>query len=1322
MSKLFYKNSLDGASKAYLLDIAQQFGIQYISKSQPQLVQQILKHPKNQTGSISFTTKKAYSKKALRAMTQQQLTKLARRFKIKLKGLKSKDVIHQIFNHHHNIMCNQNDEFKCTVFNCQQHVIKKWKRGNLLLKKTPTNFGRRLPTCWFIASIQLLGELDWSQAFAELYQREIEHPLSRYLDLIFKARYDLSGQSFNVTPVSVAFINRFMKDQPDWTITRQQDACEFLTCFLGNIDAKGKNAKKAFFPEKDKLDPLQLEMIDFMKTKLSLDVSEHIKCKQCGHKWLGTRAETSKEMMLILAFPHEEQIQFINGRPTTKRVPITHGQTIQTLLNQFLQTEGLDKDHKCENCKVKGKTEKTFELDSTPEYLLLNVKRWDFDNVDKIDAAVGIEELINLPVSNRLWEYKLLATLDHTGDTMRQGHYTTTKRVRDTLFNCNDNHSIRVSRFNNKDVYCLLYIKTNKSAVLSNSGIQSIANITHSTGNKNLCHTKKNNQNIQQHKTKQQQIMPKHQLAITTKKTIQSSATTTILFSNKNLCNTKKNHQQQLQLEPKNISPQMAKQKQITAKIGDKEKSTNVVATEASQKLPKLIKSHKCPLCERVLKTERGLRSHIAQKHKDAIKCQCCQQLCENVHGLQTHMGMKHPEVNSNVCLFCGEKFVHPNKLKIHLEIRHQQKHNGVKCDHCSQLFPDEHSLATHIGMKHVKSKKSSPKRKRKQKQNNSKHPKSKKKKSSRKRKRDSSSSALPNEPPAKKAKRATKASAQKKKASRKRKLKSSSSSLPNQPPLKKAKTATKVDQKGKKIPNARILCKCCSKSFKIPAYFHKHMAAKHPNQKKCEHCLEYFHGGVGLQTHIGMAHKDVVSNKCPHCEKEFKVANKLKKHIKERHSIIISGKSIKCPKCTQCFISKEGLNRHIGQVHKVEIPAFDPTFDFTTAVHCPSYQEVQEYRLDNPDYNVAGFLKMIGPNSADPQIKPKEEDVCFKVNKKDILEKWKENMNHDVEIKICGTCGKQVLKVEGEYHILRLKSPFLQCFKANINQLPPKDSYIYQSLHLFETKSGDIFKVCDKAVEKEKELILICDMCHDKLEYAVQKGQPPRHTLAYYDLGKKPDKLQRLSLGEKLAMSKVIVFVPQIQFKAVYGTGQKGIKGHAFGIKASEAEILKSVVNSLPRSDLNEVIHISLCGPPEFKNVAARILTQASGHLDIKAARIIPWLTWFQDLKNPDFVNVKIRSVTEADKLLQQSIDKILENIFQTNSKRVADLMSITRAEIRDQEEGLNEGIDNNSIMRNALITQDVAEVEPLNAILKDIQETLAESSSTEESKVRIV
>ena len=41
---------------------------------------------------------------------------------------------------------------------------------------------------------------------------------------------------------------------------------------------------------------------------------------------------------------------------------------------------------------------------------------------------------------------------------------------------------------------------------------------------------------------------------------------------------------------------------------------------------------------------------------------------------------------------------------------------------------------------------------------------------------------------------------------------------------------------------------------------------------------------------------------------------------------------------------------------------------------------------------------------------------------------------------------------------------------------------------------------------------------------------------------------------------------------------------------------------------------------------------------------------------------------------------------------------------------------------MRNALITQDVAEVEPLNAILKDIQETLAESSSTEESKVRIV
>ena len=44
-------------------------------------------------------------------------------------------------------------------------------------------------------------------------------------------------------------------------------------------------------------------------------------------------------------------------------------------------------------------------------------------------------------------------------ETIKYGHYTTTKIINGKLFNCNDDHHKQVHAFNQRTAYCLLYVK-----------------------------------------------------------------------------------------------------------------------------------------------------------------------------------------------------------------------------------------------------------------------------------------------------------------------------------------------------------------------------------------------------------------------------------------------------------------------------------------------------------------------------------------------------------------------------------------------------------------------------------------------------------------------------------------------------------------------------------------------------------------------------------------------------------------------------------------------------------------------------------------------
>ena len=561
----------------------------------------------------------------------------------------------------------------------------------------------------------------------------------------------------------------------------------------------------------------------------------------------------------------------------------------------------------------------------------------------------------------------------------------------------------------------------------------------------------------------------------------------------------------------------------------------------------------------------------------------------------------------------------------------------------------------------------------------------------------------------------------------RKRKV-AESDLLPLQPSPKrrqklvvlKSNVITQKRSKGQHLKSNKaskqLQCSYCKRKYKTEKGKNRHIAIKHEiAETYCVKCKKYFKDPHGLYVHIGKTHSTKCTKKCQHCGKAFRGPHELQNHLKALQD---SKRTFSCFACSEEYQNYLALKTHVGMKHATKMKPFDHRFDFTSAIAFPSWKEIKEYRHKNPDYNAAGFLKMIGDNVKDVRIRPNE--VCTNIGKKEMLDQWKQDMKHDVSIQTCAVCGRQVLMVNGEFAWLAITSSLLLCCKADKNDLPPKNSIKYKSLHLVERENGDIFKLCPKGVIADK--VLACTVCHSTLKYATKTKKPPIHTIAHYDLGKKPTKdfdLKKLTFGEKLAISKVIVYVPEIQFKPVHGKKNIGIKGHAFGIRTTQEEIEDSIVKILPRQDLQEVIRINLCGEKEMHHIAKQIIKQ--GHLDIRIQAIMPWLRWFKAVDNPHFRDVKILPQSEAEEMLKRSVDMILEKAFDTTSGTINKLMDQTRAELCDEEDHLNQHMDEACVIRNALITREPQTEEPMHAILKQIQQKLTSTSSLPQKNSKI-
>ena len=365
------------------------------------------------------------------------------------------------------------------------------------------------------------------------------------------------------------------------------------------------------------------------------------------------------------------------------------------------------------------------------------------------------------------------------------------------------------------------------------------------------------------------------------------------------------------------------------------------------------------------------------------------------------------------------------------------------------------------------------------------------------------------------------------------------------------------------------------------------------------------------------------------------------------------------------------------------------------------------------------GRLMSNWPNTNDKSLK-----LPFQTNTQKIMSEWQQHMGHDVPIRVCGPCGRKIFMINEDATMLPITHELLQYCKAKQTELPPENSLRYAALHL--VKHGkNIFRLTEEGIENDK--VIICQTCHTNLKYAKRTKKPPINTFAHYDIGKIPSHLKKLTFGEKLAISKTIAFIPQIQFKPVFGKSNKGIKGHAFCIRTSQNQIISSIVNKLPRHDLAEVIQVLLHGKKNTWSIAKKLIQQ--GPLNIRIDVIIPWLIWLKEIKNPEFINVTIpdakdtKEIQQIQMMLQNSVKQLLENAVTTDSGHVDRMSQHIRSNTLDELDGLNQNLDT-SIIRNILISTEPQSKEPMHDILQNIKNKLNQEAknNTADSELKKV
>ena len=249
-----------------------------------------------------------------------------------------------------------------------------------------------------------------------------------------------------------------------------------------------------------------------------------------------------------------------------------------------------------------------------------------------------------------------------------------------------------------------------------------------------------------------------------------------------------------------------------------------------------------------------------------------------------------------------------------------------------------------------------------------------------------------------------------------------------------------------------------------------------------------------------------------------------------------------------------------------------------------------------------AAAFRMMAGVPRDVRICP--TDMSFKVDVENMIDRWKAEIGHDVDIRVCGTCNARDIMTEGEYTLIPITHNYLKVCMLK-RELPSK---VYQDgFHIVRHNNID-YKLNPEAFDEKSAQVTVCMVCFIDLKSAYQfKKEAPRHTVAYWDLGRVPSYVPKLRAAEIIAIARAVVFTPIFELKAIHGMRSTGMRGHVVALPLNSTESLESVVESLPRRDLAKRIKLCILGNKSTWKIAKDIARR--GPLSIKLEPMLLFL-----------------------------------------------------------------------------------------------------------------
>ena len=349
--------------------------------------------------------------------------------------------------------------------------------------------------------------------------------------------------------------------------------------------------------------------------------------------------------------------------------------------------------------------------------------------------------------------------------------------------------------------------------------------------------------------------------------------------------------------EPDSDKNIYAKQKLLVCKMCDNRFETKQELRRHKDQTHKDTADVPCPICDKLFKSEMGMKTHENIHKETKLRCDICNLICVTKTRFNQHV-RNHVEMFPKSCPICDKTFRKVGSLRLHQKAIHQKENCTFSCQSCPKRFQTRGKCKLHEKFAHSQlfdlecyiCKKRSP-----TKNALSIH-------------MTSHSDKKPHLPCPECGKLFNAKHLLRGHISRMHEFSTTTCDIC----LVTIKTIDlKIHNKThaqKDIPNSHIKCEYCSQDHTIKN-IKTHMKSHVLQEIKCEFCSKIFQQDEHLRKHVNSIHKQIQKKTCCNICSQTINSEKLQKHMAEVH---MNERPFSCPNCSKTFKRRPHLRGHL--------------------------------------------------------------------------------------------------------------------------------------------------------------------------------------------------------------------------------------------------------------------------------------------------------------------------------------------------------------------------------------------------------------------------